>query len=272
MSGQRSKGSTRTLRPIRQAQDRQAQGRFVELVGWSREGGLGVRGCKLYLTNLKTGVESHDVCNCVDEFVSNLRLEIIMAEFTPRQCSSCGGSGEELYNNNINVRDCDPCKGTGWLGDCKCCKGKGGWQRKLYWKEDPHYSKGTQWIVCTWCNGTRFGPCDPPPQKKSGCFLTTACIISQGLPDNCSELRTLRHFRDSYVSRSSGGILLVEMYYAVAPRIIVEIEVETCHETHYRTLWRELVRPCVSFIECGRKASALDRYRHIVLDLQQNFL
>jgi hypothetical protein len=92
------------------------------------------------------------------------------------------------------------------------------------------------------------------------------------LPDDCLELRTLRRFRDDHVSRTPGGILLIQAYYATAPSIILGIEMETSHEIHYRTLWRELVRPCVSQIERGRKASALDRYQQIVLDLQQNYL
>jgi hypothetical protein len=104
------------------------------------------------------------------------------------------------------------------------------------------------------------------------CFLTTACVFAQGLPDDCLELRTLRQFRDDHVSRTPGGVLLIQSYYTTAPRIILGIESESGHEVHYRTLWRELVHPCVTLIECGRKASALDRYQQIVMDLQRNYL
>jgi predicted amino acid dehydrogenase len=40
-----------------------------------------------------------------------------------------------------------------------------------------------------------------------------------GLPDDCWELRTLRRFRDGWLSRQAGGTDDIEAYYAKAPAI-----------------------------------------------------
>jgi hypothetical protein len=60
--------------------------------------------------------------------------------------------------------------------------------------------------------------------KSSDCFLTTACVEHAGLPDDCYELRTLRTFRDRYVSRLANGPALLAEYYTDAPRLVRAIQ------------------------------------------------
>lgn len=54
-------------------------------------------------------------------------------------------------------------------------------------------------------------------QDSSGCFLTSACVEAKGLPDDCSELSVLRHFRDSYLAGIEEGKAEICEYYHVAP-------------------------------------------------------
>lgn len=57
-----------------------------------------------------------------------------------------------------------------------------------------------------------------------GCFLTTACTVFRGLPDNCNQLETLRKFRDGYVKKQPNGKELINEYYLKAPQVVRMIE------------------------------------------------
>lgn len=56
--------------------------------------------------------------------------------------------------------------------------------------------------------------------NSGGCFLTTACTEAKGLPDNCIELETLRHFRDNYMMNTPDGKADIAHYYKMAPSIV----------------------------------------------------
>lgn len=57
----------------------------------------------------------------------------------------------------------------------------------------------------------------------SGCFITTACIESRGLPVDCYELETLRKFRDNWVSKHENGPAEIGIYYEIAPKIVEKL-------------------------------------------------
>ena len=56
-----------------------------------------------------------------------------------------------------------------------------------------------------------------------GCYLTSACVVAQHMPDDCEELQILRSFRDHYLANQPGGMEEIEQYYAIAPRIVASI-------------------------------------------------
>ena len=58
---------------------------------------------------------------------------------------------------------------------------------------------------------------------SSGCFVTTAAVETIGLADDCWELQTLRHFRDTALPAMPGGATLIRDYYALAPGMIARI-------------------------------------------------
>lgn len=109
------------------------------------------------------------------------------------------------------------------------------------------------------------------PKKKNGkCFLTSACVVSRGLPDDCHELQVLRRFRDGYVLNLDGGERLVDEYYRVAPVIVDAIGQS---EGSGRILGEiyEVVRECVAMIEDGEESSAMAAYRKMVDDLSKRY-
>ncbi len=151
--------------------------------------------------------------------------------------------------------------------ECPFCNGTG-WKREVWGVacDEDRSNPGNRQVPCTVCHQTGK-VWDEYAKSEGWCFLTTACVIARGLPDDCHELRTLRQFRDEYVVRTPGGIALVQSYYRIAPAIIARIDAGNLPEQDYRALWKDLVRPCVSLLERGRKTTALDRYAKVVTDL-----
>ena len=58
------------------------------------------------------------------------------------------------------------------------------------------------------------------PQKKSGCFIATACYGSY----DCTQVLTFRHFRDEYLSQTIAGRMFIRTYYALSPSIAKWLE------------------------------------------------
>ena len=56
------------------------------------------------------------------------------------------------------------------------------------------------------------------------CYLTTACVNTKNLPDDCMELTVLRSFRDGYLVNQPGGKGEVQEYYRTAPKIVEVID------------------------------------------------
>lgn len=54
---------------------------------------------------------------------------------------------------------------------------------------------------------------------KKGCFLSTVACVHQGLPDDCLELTTLRHFRDTQLLTDKNTAKLVAQYYQESPKL-----------------------------------------------------
>lgn len=89
-----------------------------------------------------------------------------------------------------------------------------------------------------------------------GCFLTTACIEYAGLPDNCYELETMRHFRDRYLKGIPESDALLKEYYRVAPLIVQRIKSESDSDAIFDYLLTAL-RDAVALIESGNNSAAL---------------
>jgi hypothetical protein len=107
--------------------------------------------------------------------------------------------------------------------------------------------------------------------SSSGCFLVTACARAKGLPDSCSELSTLRQFRDSYVAALPEGPALIALYYRVAPAIIAELDNAPDSDRLYDTIFRQL-ETAVECIEANRPHEALEIYQAMVAILAERLV
>ena len=109
-------------------------------------------------------------------------------------------------------------------------------------------------------------------EDKDGCFLSTACVRSQGLPDDCDELTVLRCFRDDHLKRSLHGRRLIEQYYKIAPTLVDSINAQKNQDEIYAEIYTSVVLPCVSLIHQGRFQKAQQHYDQCVSDLVNRFL
>lgn len=108
-----------------------------------------------------------------------------------------------------------------------------------------------------------------PAVRKSRCrcFITSACVLARGLPDDCEELTTLRSFRDNYIMNLPGGLELIREYYQVAPGILERIYEHNESERILTFLYEHLVLPAVKMILKGEDEQALTLYRNWVAKL-----
>ena len=109
------------------------------------------------------------------------------------------------------------------------------------------------------------------PESSSGCYLTSACIEAQGLPDNCEELTVLRNFRDNWLKKQPGGLAEIAEYYAIAPGIVTKINQQSGAKEIWHELYETLVVPCVRLIQAGKMDEAHRRYQKTAWALESQY-
>ena len=139
---------------------------------------------------------------------------------------------------------------------CPKCKYK-------FWMED-YESK-----ACPKCGKVAVGP-KAKSSASGSCFITTACVEAAGLSDNCTELETMRYFRDAYLAKSDGGKRMIEEYYEIAPRIVERIKRDENSDDVFSGIFNE-IRRTVSLIKIGNLESATVQYKGMVLRLKGIF-
>ena len=107
---------------------------------------------------------------------------------------------------------------------------------------------------------------------SEGCYLTSACVAARGLPDHCEELRTLRSFRDGYLSQQPEGPAEIEQYYATAPNIVEAINQLPDAMEIWNRIYEELVEPCVQMIHANQNAQAHQLDKSYATELAQSYL
>lgn len=102
----------------------------------------------------------------------------------------------------------------------------------------------------------------------TSCFLTTACMrhFASNFDDNCEELTILRKFRDKFVSRED-----IAHYYETAPIIVDAIDKIQDNDSIYNYIYENIVNACVTAIKKGDYDFAYNRYKNIVLILEEQF-
>ena len=107
-------------------------------------------------------------------------------------------------------------------------------------------------------------------KEEKKCFLTTACISSRGLSDNCEELTVLRAFRDGYMRSVPEGPALIDRYYAIAPGIVEAINKRPNRKEIYDGIYAT-IRLCLEAIYKGVHPLALETYKSMVTRLSHGF-
>ena len=153
---------------------------------------------------------------------------------------------------------CDFCEIRGWGGNAYCLK------------KDNYVDNST---YDDYCNTYHFDDC--PIYKGGaggGCYLTTACVNTKNLPDDCRELTVLRSFRDGYLVNQADGNAEVQEYYRTAPKIVEIIDHQNNRDEIYEDLYSNVIVPCVKLIEQGNNTEAHDKYKKMVKDLEKKFM
>lgn len=105
---------------------------------------------------------------------------------------------------------------------------------------------------------------DSGKKRDSSCFLTTAACSYKGLPDDCFELEVLRNFRDEVLLSTEEGRLMMEQYYAIAPKLCARLVLQT----DFDYVWKS-VRASVFAIQSKKHEEALLIYKEMVSSLEE---
>lgn len=101
--------------------------------------------------------------------------------------------------------------------------------------------------------------------KSSSCYITTAITESEGKPDDCDELVTLRKFRDEYMMPHVEREWLVRDYYALAPIICRALKQQPDGgKATFATLRRLYLEPAIAAVKAGDNEAALVHYQTLV--------
>ena len=136
------------------------------------------------------------------------------------------------------------------------------------------YSSIDRDTVHRYCWGYHYEECPRYKNRNgsSGCYLTSACVESKGLPDNCKELTVLRSFRDGFLRSLPNGESEINEYYWYAPMIVAKIKEQSNAKDLFEQIYVELVLPCVELIEDGKNIEAYSKYRNYTRQLHETYL
>lgn len=103
-------------------------------------------------------------------------------------------------------------------------------------------------------------------KARSGgfCFITTAICGLDGKPDDCDELQTLRHFRDTVMANDAELCKLIPTYYEIAPGIVQAIDARPDSADIWRQLRDVYLRDAVAAVKQGENEKAIAIYREMV--------
>lgn len=128
--------------------------------------------------------------------------------------------------------------------------------------ENDSYSEGEQYNVYV------------EYSEGGGCFITTAVCKTFGKPDDCKELMSFRHFRDTYMMENEEMKKDVKWYYEVAPKICQAIDAkgETVAKVEYSRIWEKYLSSAFEALNKNELRLAYDIYKNMVLNLEKTWL
>jgi len=107
--------------------------------------------------------------------------------------------------------------------------------------------------------------------SSGGCFLTSACVEYMGLNDECTELNTLRKFRDEYVLKLENGREIIAQYYEESPKIVYFINNSSEKKEFYEKIY-DYINKSMACIAEEKYDHAFDVYQDMFLSLKKRLL
>lgn len=183
----------------------------------------------------------------------------------------------ELYESRLIPQDetCFQCNGRGYMGRnrlrCDRCSGKG--TQRI--EEGSNYE--FKWNIL---GGIELEPKSEIKKelpkdydkKKHLCFITTSCVESKGLKDNCEQLNILRDFRDNYLKRQENGLREIQEYYEIAPGIVRAINSGDDSRRVYEQIYERDIRTAIALIQRGNYDVGHNHYKEMVLRLKKEII
>ena len=84
-------------------------------------------------------------------------------------------------------------------------------------------------------------------EKKGGCFIATCIYGSYSAP----EVKILRNFRDQALLKNHAGQFLVNLYYAISPKIVTFID----NKQKIKTILKyAVIDPLVNYLDRDEKS------------------
>lgn len=108
--------------------------------------------------------------------------------------------------------------------------------------------------------------------KRKLCYVTTAVCQNIGKGEDCEELRLIKEFRDSYLSSTKEGRVLIEEYYDIAPTLIKRMAKDSKAQAKYVWLWNTYLAPCVAYIKAGQAEDCKETYCSMMEELRKTYM
>lgn len=109
-------------------------------------------------------------------------------------------------------------------------------------------------------------------RSSGGCYLTSACVESHGLPDDCHELMTMRALRDKYIRTMPEGDAVILDYYEYAPKIVDKINQCASPKAVFEKIYSEMILPCVQLFDAEKHHEAYVLYKEYAEKLKKDYL
>ena len=100
--------------------------------------------------------------------------------------------------------------------------------------------------------------------SSGGCFITTSICQTLNKPDDCTELTTLRIFRNEYLLTNDNYRELVHYYYNIAPKMVEKLEKHHNKNEISYTLYDEFLKGIIKNINRKQYIQAIDRYEEML--------
>ena len=108
-------------------------------------------------------------------------------------------------------------------------------------------------------------------ESKDSCYLTTACVESMNLPDNCLELRVLRDFRDRILMQEPSSRKAVKEYYKIAPEIVQAVGERDDAQDIWHSIYRD-IKHAVFLVLSGDFKGSFQHYQQMTMRLKEKYL